>query len=72
MVLKILPKQLSQEVKKEYTDLQPKINFDTRKRLVLLLPFNISRIETDSVNSTVERLKKDKFLNMTLDFLWVL
>tara|TARA_R110002126_G_scaffold284572_1_gene434368 strand:- start:315 stop:2264 length:1950 start_codon:yes stop_codon:yes gene_type:complete len=69
MVLKIPAKTAaSQEVKKEYTDLQPKINFDTRKRLVLLLPFNISRIETDSLNSTVERLKKDKFLNMTLDF----
>jgi hypothetical protein len=65
MVLKPAKTAVSQEVKKEYTDLQPKINFDTRKRLVLLLPFNISRIETDSVNSTVERLKKDKFLNMT-------
>jgi LysM repeat protein len=56
------------QVKKEYTSLTPKINFDTRKRLVLLLPFNISRIESDSTNSTLERLKKDKFLNMTLDF----
>jgi hypothetical protein len=57
MVLKFQNSCFSR-VKKEYTDLQPKINFDTRKRLVLLLPFNISRIETDSVNSTVERLKR--------------
>jgi hypothetical protein len=38
---------------------------------VLLLPFNISRIESDSTNTTLERLK-DKFLNMTLDFMQVL
>lgn len=56
------------QVKKEYTALSPKINFDTRKRLVMLLPFNISRIASDSTNSTVDLLKKDKFLNMTLDF----
>ena len=36
--------------------------------MVLLLPFNISKIEGDTVNSTAMRLKKDKFLNMTLDF----
>nr|WP_315179695.1 hypothetical protein [uncultured Flavobacterium sp.] len=34
----------------------------------MLLPFNISKIEGDTVNSTAMRLKKDKFLNMTLDF----
>jgi hypothetical protein len=34
----------------------------------LLLPFNIPKIEGDTVNSTAMRLKKDKFLNMTLDF----
>ena len=32
------------------------------------MPFNISKIEGDTVNSTSMRLKKDKFLNMTLDF----
>lgn len=69
MVLKVPSKKAAfQEVKKEYTSLTPKINFDTRKRLVLLMPFNISRIESDSTNSSIERLKKDKFLNMTLDF----
>ena len=32
------------------------------------MPFNLSKIESDSLNSTSTRLKKDKFLNMTLDF----
>lgn len=39
-----------------------------QKKLVLLLPFNLSKIEKDTVNSTASRLKNDKFLNMTLDF----
>ncbi|MBC5841127.1 LysM peptidoglycan-binding domain-containing protein [Flavobacterium sp. F-380] len=69
MVLKVPTKTATaQEVKKEYTALTPKVNFDNRKRLIMLLPFNISKIENDSINTTVERLKKDKFLNMTLDF----
>jgi len=38
------------------------------KELVLLLPFNISKIENDSLNSVASKLKKDKFMNMTLDF----
>ena len=55
------------EAKKGITQLS-KQNAADRKKLVLLLPFNIAKIESDTVNSTVERLKKDKFLNMTLDF----
>ena len=39
-----------------------------KKNLVLLLPFNISKIQNDTINSTEARLKKDKFLNLTLDF----
>ena len=42
--------------------------FQNAKELVLLLPFNISKIENDSLNSVASKLKKDKFLNMTLDF----
>ena len=40
----------------------------TRKKMVLLLPFNLSVLEKDTVNTIAARLKKDKFLNMTLDF----
>tara|TARA_R110002110_G_scaffold82644_2_gene214841 strand:+ start:29091 stop:31046 length:1956 start_codon:yes stop_codon:yes gene_type:complete len=54
--------------KKEYKSLSKKITYDNRKRMVLLLPFNIANIESDTINSTYSRLKKDKFLNMTLDF----
>jgi LysM repeat protein len=55
------------ESKKEYADLT-KTNTVYKKKLTLLLPFNIAKIESDTLNSTVLRLKKDKFLNMTLDF----
>ncbi|WP_418263390.1 PBP1 and LysM peptidoglycan-binding domain-containing protein [Flavobacterium faecale] len=54
--------------KKEFGSLSKIIAEGRRKRLVLLLPFNIPHVEGDTLNSTVERLKKDKFLNMTLDF----
>ena len=53
---------------KVYDDLTPKTNFSGRKKIALLLPFNISRVQGDTVNSVAARLKKDKFLNMTLDF----
>lgn len=55
------------EVKKVYTTMSVKSGND-RKKMVLLLPFNLSKIEGDSLNSITTRLKKDKFLNMTLDF----
>lgn len=63
--------------KKELPKLEPskgqgnlldKLNTNARKQLALLLPFNISKIESDTLNTTQARLKKDKFLNLTLDF----
>jgi LysM repeat protein len=39
-----------------------------KKELVFLLPFNVSKIENDTINTIQSKLKKDKFLNMTLDF----
>ena len=38
------------------------------KKLALLLPFNLAKVQGDTVNTISDRLKKDKFLNMTLDF----
>ncbi len=55
------------EVKKVYAAMSVNSR-NERKKLVLLLPFNLTKIEGDTVNSIVTRLKKDKFLNMTLDF----
>lgn len=45
---------------------QPLVN--QPKKLALLLPFNLNKVQNDTVNSVADRLKKDKFLNMTLDF----
>lgn len=50
------------------TDLSKSITVQDKKQLVLLLPFNISKIEKDTVTTISNRLKMDKFLNMTLDF----
>lgn len=49
-------------------DFSRSLSNQKRKELVLFLPFNASRIQNDTVTGVVERLKKDKFLNMTLDF----
>ncbi|MFD1604893.1 LysM peptidoglycan-binding domain-containing protein [Flavobacterium artemisiae] len=38
-----------------------------RKKVVLLLPFNLSKMQSDTT-SFAAKLKTDKFLNMTLDF----
>ena len=69
MILKVpgVETVVAQEAKKEYKDFS-KVKSNARKKLVLLLPFNIAKIEGDTLNSTSKRLKKDKFLNMTLDF----
>lgn len=69
MILKVpATASIFQETKKVYTSLSKKSGLTGRKKLVLLLPFNMPKIESDTVNSTAMRLKKDKFLNMTLDF----
>ena len=39
-----------------------------KKQLVLLLPFNATKIQNDSLKTLDVRLKKDAFLNLTLDF----
>lgn len=53
---------------KSFGNLSKSIKNAERKKIVLLLPFNVSRIQNDTVVSQQERLKKDAFLNMTLDF----
>ncbi len=69
MLLK-LPASISytKTKKNQLADLTQTISKKDRIELVLLLPFNISKIESDTLVSTASRLKKDKFLNMTLDF----
>jgi len=69
MILKV-PATLSfsKETKNSLKDLTKSVSNQKRKELVLFLPFNASKIQNDTVTSISERLKKDKFLNMTLDF----
>jgi len=69
MILKV-PSNLSiaKEVKNNFIDLSKSISKQDSKELVLFLPFNVSKIQNDTLTSIAERLSKDKFLNMTLDF----
>ncbi|WP_281323578.1 PBP1 and LysM peptidoglycan-binding domain-containing protein [Flavobacterium aestivum] len=69
MVLKVPSKsnQIAANSVKQKVVLSQK-NSGDKKSLVLLLPFNIAKNESDTINSTANRLKNDKFLNMTLDF----
>jgi len=69
MVLKV-PANLSfaKETQNGLKDLTKSIANQKKKQLVLFLPFNVSKIQNDTVTTVSERLKKDKFLNMTLDF----
>lgn len=59
---------IPQESKKVYSSLSKKSGDNDRKKIVLLMPFNMNNVEGDTINTTAMRLKKDKFLNMTLDF----
>lgn len=69
MIIKVpLNSSLNTGTKKDFKDLHKSISTVERKELVLLLPFNISNIESDTTLSTQARLKRDGFLNMTLDF----
>ena len=51
-----------------FEDLTQSVTGAKRKRLVMLLPINADKIQGDTAKSVVERLKKDAFLNMSLDF----
>ncbi|MDR6968442.1 LysM repeat protein [Flavobacterium arsenatis] len=68
MVLNLPDNERIANSDRAFADLTKTVNTANRKKLTLLLPFNISKIQSDTVNSTSSRLKKDKFLNMTLDF----
>ncbi|PIF59744.1 LysM peptidoglycan-binding domain-containing protein [Flavobacterium sp. 2] len=54
-------------VNPEIVELSKKRGQGDRKKVVLLLPFNLAKLQSDTTG-TASRLKTDKFLNMTLDF----
>jgi LysM repeat protein len=66
--LQIVTETVASDRNREVTDLTATLNTKKKKSLTLLLPFNVTKIESDTVNNINEKLKKDKFLNMTLDF----
>jgi LysM repeat protein len=69
MVIKVPLQQINKVTdSKVVVDLSKNRIQNTKKEMVLLLPFNISKIQSDTTLSTQARLKKDGFLNMTLDF----
>jgi hypothetical protein len=53
---------------KPTTNLLTSLSNKNKKELVLLLPFNMSKIKMDSLKPLNAMFKEDKFLNMTLDF----
>lgn len=67
--IKIVDKVKSETVSAdpEIVELTKKRGQNERKKVVLLLPFNLAKLQSDTTG-TAARLKTDKFLNMTLDF----
>lgn len=67
--IKIVDKVKSETVSAdpEIVELTKKRGQSERKKVVLLLPFNLAKLQSDTTG-TAARLKTDKFLNMTLDF----
>lgn len=68
MVLRLPERVNSIAPKKRVKDLLPLVVKTKKKNLVLLLPFNINKMELDSLKTQIDYLKTDKFLNLTLDF----
>jgi len=66
--IKIIDKVKSSEnANPEIVELSKKRGTNERKKVVLLLPFNLAKVQSDT-SGTANRIKNDKFLNMTLDF----
>jgi LysM repeat protein len=67
--IKVVDKVKSETVSAnpEIVELTKKRGQTERKKLVLLLPFNLAKMQNDTTSSA-NRIKNDKFLNMTLDF----
>lgn len=59
---------IARSVTKSTSDLTATLSKKNKKHLVLMIPFNVAKIEMDSLKSLNSKFKGDKFLNMTLDF----
>lgn len=70
MVLKI-PLEASSSIITEVVEsssLADKLNNFETKRVALLLPFRLQRIETDSIDEAKRLIQKDPYLGLSLDF----
>ncbi|RNC86825.1 MAG: LysM peptidoglycan-binding domain-containing protein [Winogradskyella sp.] len=71
MVLK-LPKEIETDAAiledSNTTDLRDNITNTSTKHLAMLLPFRLSRIDTDSVAEAKDMIKNDRILSTALDF----
>jgi LysM repeat protein len=70
MVLKI-PLEASSSITTEVVEsssLVDKLNNFETKRVALLLPFRLQRIETDSIDEAKRLIEKDPYLGLSLDF----
>ncbi|MEQ3661916.1 MAG: LysM peptidoglycan-binding domain-containing protein, partial [Flavobacterium sp.] len=65
MVLKV---PVSGTTNKQKVNLFTTVKKDKKRNLVLLLPFNLNKMESDSLRTQKDYLKDNKFLNLTLDF----
>ncbi|KFF06031.1 PBP1 and LysM peptidoglycan-binding domain-containing protein [Flavobacterium reichenbachii] len=65
--IKIIGTVKSDEADPEVVALTKKRGENDRKKLVLLLPFNLAKMQNDTTSIST-RVKNDKFFNMTLDF----
>ncbi|MFA7445954.1 MAG: LysM peptidoglycan-binding domain-containing protein [Flavobacteriaceae bacterium] len=52
----------------DFENLLGKLDNSTRKEVVFMLPFNLSRLDMENSLAVQENLKKSQFLNVTLDF----
>lgn len=70
MLLKIpfTEKYITSEVKKTGIDLVDSISDFKRKNIAVMLPFRLNRANTDSLSGSVQSIKKDPYLNVSLDF----
>lgn len=67
MVIKVPSGTAAPVLNREVANLSSSLKKDQEaKKLSLLLPFNMYRLETDTIKSKL--LRTDKFLNLTLDF----
>ena len=57
MSIKVPTKSSALALKKEYIDLTKSIHKGTHKKLTLLLPFNLTKLDQDTINSTKSRHK---------------